>query len=687
MTAGELVPVEDTTRALMEIGAYARIEHGRQARRVPYVATLATEALGTAGWGLGEFAGWAAGDDARTAVVAGAWCLAVLAAIIGWLMARRVPRAWRARVRVAVVGGCGWIGLAVTTTPVAWWASGLLVAGAALTWSKWLAAHQVPRAGDLPTFLVEEMPDDLAARVSARWATRVGAPGGAAPTTRLTLREDLPQATRWRVESEPGTITFAELFARRERIAAALNLPVTKLIFEPWDEDEGQAELTVVTRDLLAGGVDYEGPIYRDGMIYVGKYADGTGGAWYAAYDEVGCRCGLATGDPGAGKSTLLTSVGIALRWSGEWHVIFGDGDPEGGSAPLLNRVAHWAAAGAQAALGQLEAIEALIEVRAMLKATLTAGPDGRAVPITDAARQLPLAKIVPSPELPGVMWILDELQRLVTDPWLKKRGFVERLEKIVRIGRKYAVVVLAGTQSLLAADFGLSTALRGWLAARNLFALRNSNKSEKAVVSGLEISPASLPKGGGYAYAAGSGRVSILRVAYASDVAMSQYSQGMPTSPIDRDSAAAIAPFLPDESNDPVEELARKVAQLDAWRARIVTTAQAPAAKWAGVEGIDGIDIPEPVLATVTSITTRRPAELPEEVGPDVDVLKPAHQAVYRVMQRGCYRTGEIAAETGMLAPAVSKALKALVELDLVHKVGHGEYALGPDTEQSAVG
>jgi hypothetical protein len=125
-----------------------------------------------------------------------------------------------------------------------------------------------------------------------------------------------------------------------------------------------------------------------------------------------------------------------------------------------------------------------------------------------------------------------------------------KRLEQLARIGGKYGIVLLTGSPSLLAPDYGNSTPLRGYLAAGNLFAFRSSNKNEKAVVSGMEISPSTLPPGGGYAYAAGAGRLGMTRVAWARD--MTSYAAGLPDTPFDPDSARAIAPFRPALPRDP---------------------------------------------------------------------------------------------------------------------------------------
>lgn len=179
---------------------------------------------------------------------------------------------------------------------------------------------------------------DLGDVIVQRWVENVSHAGGLLPGAMLTDRQDFPNAIRWTIHTRPGSTSFSEIFARHARIAAGLRLPVTKVQLEPSDDDESWAILTVITKDLLAQGIPYHGPRYRDGRIPVGQFADGTGEAEYIACDEVGPRNGIATGEAGSGKSAFLEVVALALRSSGEWFVLFGDGDPEGGRARYSTR-------------------------------------------------------------------------------------------------------------------------------------------------------------------------------------------------------------------------------------------------------------------------------------------------------------------------------------------------------------
>jgi hypothetical protein len=700
-----------------------RIETGRRARRLPYLATAATMAAGYTAWGAVELAQAAAGPAGQAGTVAGTagLCAAALGGLRIFYRHGIDPR-WQRRWWTAGLGAAGWVSTAAAVGPNSWLMSAALAAGAAATSTRWLRAHEVPDPGAVaPPPAIIEVPteEDLGEVLAQRWADAVGRQGGVVPGALLTGRGDLPNAIRWVIHTPPGTVSFGDLLGRQPRIAAGLRQPAARVILEPGD-DESTAVLSVITRDVLADGVPYPGPRYGGGRIPLGPYADGTGEAEYVAYDHVGCRNGMATGEPGSGKSAFLEAVALGLKASGEWYVLFGDGDPEGGSSPLLNQVADWAEAGPVGVLTQLEALEAALEVRGMLKSTLTLGPDGHSpVPISDPTTQVPLREMRPCSAYPGIKWILDELHRLTKDPELAKHDFAHRLERLVRIGRKYGIVVLTGSQSLLVEDYGNRTPLRGMLSARNCFAFRNGNKTESAVVAGLRLSPAGLPPGGGYAFATGTGRLSMLRVAWARD--MGRHAAALPATVLDGDTHLALAPYRPEQDRDPATLYATATERLRQWRtgqttqpgqsaavtdgqpARPDKTGGRPVSAGRGPVsgGLGGIVIPsaltadnvipiraehpDPTGPVATGHPDRIPAAAPQD-GPDsvdedldLDLLNDSqrcvHDALASLGRRQPARTGQLVDLTGLRAPAVSKALARLGELGYARKLAHGAW------------
>lgn len=685
-----------------------RIEVGRRARRLPYLATAATAAVGYGAWGAADLALAAAGPAGQAGTIAGTvgLCAAGLGALRIAYRHGIAPR-WRRSWWTAGIGAASWVTTAAAIGPASWPMSATLAAGAAAASAGWLRAHEVPDPGAVAPapLLIEEQDDeeDLGEILAERWSTAIGRKGGVVPGAMLTGRTDLPNAIQWMVQTPPGSVCFDQLLAARPRIAAGLRQSQAKVILEPVADDESAALLSVVTRDLLAEGVPYPGPRYSNGCIPIGPYADGTGEADYVAVDEVGCRNGIATGAPGSGKSAFLEAVALGLKASGSWYVLFGDGDPAGGSSPLLNRLADWSAAGPELVLAQLEALEELLEVRSALKSTLTAGADGTPIPITDPTRQVPLREMLPCPAFPGVQLILDELHRLTQDEWLKEHNFAGRLEKLARIGRKYGIVILAGTQSLLADDFGGNTKLRAYLSDRNCFVFRNPNKTEQHVVAGLKVAPSSLPPGGGYAFSTGTGRVSMLRVAWARD--MSPHIAALPYVALDPDGERVMARYRPADAGDPVSRYAGAAARLRQLRTGQHRPDNPPTRPDRSANGpvsgaLAGIRMPAaltadnviPIRPSPARPDQLRPAVEPGPASPDRDSvpnleeLSGAQRAVYDALtslgRRQVSSTGQLADLTSLNTPTVSKALAVLNERGLARKLAHGRWAqdAGPE-------
>lgn len=704
-----------------------RIEAGRRARRLPYLATAATAVAGYTSWGAAELADAALGPAVHTGAVtvtAGLCALGVGATRVAFR--HGITQSWAHRWWTAAAAASGWVTLAAATGPDTWSMTAALALGASAVSSRWLREHAVPEVADMPA--VAPLPsdeadpaEDVGDVLAQRWVAHVARKGGPVPAALLSERRDLPNAIEWTVQLPPGDAAFDRLLAQRARIASGLRVGQSKIIVEPVVDDESTARLIVVTRDVLADGVPYPGPAYlgegmRDGRIPIGPFADGTGQADYVAVDGVGCRNGLATGAPGSGKSAFLEIVTLGHLTSGCWVPLFADGDPGGGSSPLLNRVAHWAAAGPEQVLAQLEAIEAELEVRTALKATLTPGPDGTPVPITDPTTELPVREMLPCPAYPGILWVLDELHRLTTDDWLKSQKFAQRLEKIARIGRKYGIVMLAGTQSLLIADFGgaeVGSRLRGYLAARNNFAFYNPNKTEQHVVGGLRIAPSTLPTGGGYAFSTGAGRLAMLRVAWAPD--LSPWATQLPTVSPDPDTARVLDRYRPADAGDPTALYASAADRLRALRNGQAPEPSAPppgpaapppptastsasttaASGQAGSPGgslIGGIRVPTALGAAnvitlptrTTSPTRTTPSALAGRTtrAPDPAVLSSltgTQRAVFDALAslgvRQLARTGQLVDLTDLPAPAVSKALTALQARGLARKLAHGAW------------
>ena len=663
-----VLPRRRNSTAATDSDRRERVRHGQRARRLPLKAAVGTAYAGYLAWGLGEVAEHLAGPAGHV-LVSGATAVTSGAVVAGMRFAvRHRIGLWSRRFWCSGISASVWV-TAASVDGAGWGLLGTLAVGTAACSARWLRAHKVPLTTS-PAPGDEAVTEDGvggAEAIVALWAANVACRGGAVPHSLLTNQETLPLAYRWTIQTRPGTGSFDTLLNLRARIASGIRAATAKVQIEPFpEEDDSQAIFTVVTRDILAGGVGYPGPRYRNGVVPVGPYADGTGDAEVVAYDERGVYHVMASGEPGSGKSAFLEAVCLGLRSSGEWVVLYGDGDPEGGSSPVCNEFAHWADAGPDGVLAQLEAVEAAIRVRGLIKRAMTTGPDGKPVLITDPSTQRAARKLLPCPALPGIMWQLDELYRMASDPVLAAHKFGRRVEYVSRIGRKYGVALCTATQSLLVPDYFNSTPLRGYLAARNLFAFRNANRTEAAIINGLLIPPYALPSGGGYSYAAGGGRLAMLRAAWSED--MAAHATGLPASGLDADTQTAMAQWWPSGEPDAEGDTLRALADLEAWRAGRLTIApdwEVPTPGTAPVMVLDDLP-PLPDALTADDVVQTRT---------DAPGLTPNRAAVLAALEDGATSSGDIADRTGLAGPAVSKILASLADGGLAHKESHGQW------------
>lgn len=700
---GEPVVVETVPRGAPDAAA---IDEDARSRRIPYLATAATAAAGYTAWGAAELAAAVGPPNAHGAVVAGT-CVATAAALPALRIAFRhgIPDMWRRRWWLAGAAAAAWVDVAAATTPATWLMTTALLLGSAALSAGWLAEHEVPNPSQQvitlpPPHPLPAIDTSRAAQLEQAWAARVSAGrNSAAPGSRLTGREELPTGTRWTVELDPeGGVGCTDLLSRAPRIALALGVKPSHVILERLEDDddsEDRGQVTVVTRDSLAGGVPYQGPRYHEGRIPIGLYADGTGEAEWVAYDNTGVRCGLVAGGQGSGKSALMAALAMAYKASGEWIVLFGDGDDQGNSSRLMQQVAHDSAKGAKEILEQLEGLESWYRIRGLFMPTLTTGPDGKPTPLTDPATQHPVAQILPCPAYPGHVWFLDELHRLVANPTLKAAAFIPRVAKLVRILRKYGGSIIVGTQSLLGDDFGGDTAFRGMLAQGNLIALRNKNKSERHIVSDFGFAPSTLPKGGGYAFSDDGVRRAMLRVAHSED--MHLWAATLPNIRPDRRSAQAYARKRSPRELDPAADFQTRQRELAAFDLAIAHGRPLPgeptveeaaeAAADATAVSVGGKSVPAPLGAKVIPMRPRSEAAPPAE--PAGLSPKAAQVLVALCSRPGQWRSAELVEETKLTGPDVSKALGVLVERGLAHRPTgvQGVHAAGPAPAQPEEG
>lgn len=689
-----------------------------RARQAPYIAFGVTASVGYGLCGADNLAALV-GSDIHSLVVTGTiagTALAVPALAAAWR--HRIPELWRHRWWVGTAAAAGWVDVTVANGP-SWTMLGVLVVGTAAISARWAAEHELPNPGDIPEPTPAPLPvlppapappkvdRSRAALIEQAWRTRVAFGRNAiAAGSRLTGRQELPNGSRWTVELDPeGNTGCTDLISAPVRIARPLQVNPHHVIIERLegvDDREDLASLTVVTEDLLAGGVPYRGPRYRDGRIQFGMRADGAGPAEWVAYDGTGVRGGLIAGGQGSGKSTLLGALGIAYRTSGEWHVLFGDGDLRGNSSHLLKKVAHDFAAGPEEVLQQLEALEAWYEYRGVLLPGLTTGPDGTPVRMINPEMQEPVDWIRPCRAYPGMIWVLDELYRLATNDDLKAVGFMKRAAALQRILRKLGGAIIAGTQSLLGEDFGGDSAFRGMLAQGNLIALRTENKNEQHIVGDFGISPNTLPKGGGYAISNDGTGNALIRTEYSDD--MARWATNLPDLASEDQSAQVYARYRARKTVDPVADFHRQQRERTRWEEALTSgaplpsekakAAKAAAAAVAGVPDgqvttIGGVGIPQPPPRRLAVVPNTTAPAGPVKVTP-LAALGPLPTKAGQVLEvlrsrPGPWRSRDLADTTGLSGPDVSKALNTLVARGLAHRPGdvQGIYEATPHAEK----
>jgi hypothetical protein len=684
-----------------------------RARQAPYIALAATATVGYGLCGADNLAALV-GTDIHSLLVTGTIAGTALAVpVLASVFRQRIPELWRRRWWVGTAAAASWVDLTVANGP-SWALLGVLVVGTAAISARWAAEHEIPNPGDIPEPEPPPLPvlppappkpavdSSRAALIEQRWRSRVATGRNSVATgSRLVDRQKLPNGTRWTVELDPeGNTGCTDLISAPVRIARPLQVNPHHVIVERLEgvrDREDLASLTVVTEDLLAEGVPYMGPRYRDGRIRFGMRADGAGPAEWVAYDGTGVRGGLIAGDRGSGKSTLLGALGIAYRASGEFHVLFGDGDVTGNSSHLLKKVAHDFAAGPEEVLQQLEALEAWYEYRGVLLPGLTTSPDGTPVRMINPEMQEPVDWIKPCRAYPGLIWFLDELFRLATNEDLKAVGFIKRTATLQRIIRKLGGGIVGCTQSLSGADFGGDASFRGMLAQGNLVALRTESKNEKHIVGDFGISPSTLPKGGGYAVSNDGSGNALIRTEYSKD--MGRWAKDLPDLASEDQSAQVYARYRARKVIDPVVEFHRQQTERARWEEALTSGAPLPSEKAkaekaakaavAGVpEGqvttIGGVGIPQPPprrLASVPNTTPTGPVKVAPLSAYGTLTNKAAMVLALLQSREGAWRSGELADTAQLSGPDVSKALNVLVSTGLARRAGdvQGVYEATP--------
>jgi hypothetical protein len=385
--------------------------------------------------------------------------------------------------------------------------------------------------------------------IIATWAGSMTSSGKGLENSSLGLLELLPHGVKLEVTLDPEKSQYGDIEGKKGRFAALLHMSPADIIVEPHPaRDHSKGLLTVVTSNPLAAGIPYQGPRYHDGWIGAGLFGDGTGWGYVRVCDHKNSVFnGLVTGDPGSGKSVFLENLGMSALFSGFWKVLYLDGSEDGDSSSLLTEHMTWSEAGKEGAWKQLRAIEHYMQGRGLENKVLPKSVRG----------------VNPSPDRMAVMWIIDELHRLLEDT-----KFAERLARVLRLARKKGVAIWAATQGLdLSGDFAGMAMIRTALTSKNVVTFYSASTYSHKLINGPTIAPCTLPPDGGYALLAGLGamRGAMIRTDFSDD--MTSFAEGLDEiAAWDERAWKMIGPFIEEFRVDPEQLQAQALLELEAF-------------------------------------------------------------------------------------------------------------------------
>lgn len=553
---------------------------------------------------------------------AGRWYgLAVVAASAGWLVSARVWGPW---------------------TVDQWWI--VVAAVVAVPWLRATWPRPVPAVPDVAG------PEDF----GSLWAANVADTDGAAPRSVLTVEEVVPGATTWRLEMQRGRHgqTLDGMLAALPRIATGTDTPVERIMIEPHPTVVRPSVLQVKElHDSPGDEVRYlHTPMYDDGRVKLGPYADGVGAASWRVYspEKWSMWGGFIAGGTGSGKSRELEMIALTMRWAWQKHgvptaIIYVDGQG-GASSPTLWEHATWAVGPDE--LGDvLDALDRADRARrAFNKVHGLAGFRPGYSPAAGAQG------------LTGLLVISDEHH--VNCP---NKAWADRWAQITRERRKGGQAVIAADQATDLSVFGGSDVLRATLLDGNGAVHRVSSQSAGDLIPGLALNPKKLPAIPGYGYKVAAPQSGERTAAYRTFY--------LPSSEDDRpEGVRTVEEWFAATEDAPIDDLtvaafgdvfterhARKAAALEADRALL-----------------EGRDIPAEREAVTAGPVLRA-------VGPSAPVKRAAWELILDLMRRqgGTATKREMVEHCGVSASAVTQACQKLRRDGLAEQVGDGVWRL----------
>ncbi|MEQ7007677.1 hypothetical protein ABN028_15995 [Actinopolymorpha sp. B17G11] len=609
---------------------------------------------------------------ATMAGLAGVGLVAVFAA---------VPERWRTRAGVATLASTAWLTWAAQAG-IGWVTTAVLMCGYYLLAARWwqYCRPDYPDGPQTATPVPVTKPSTGPDRhdIAGLWQAYIGSKNGPLPGSSLHSRVIDEHRESWTVELVPGQQSLDKALAALDRIQTGLRRAQEEIIIETHQSrDSAQLTLTVITRSPIKDTVSFDGPQYfwdaerEEGWIEPGWYADGEGRVRVGLYAPNSARHLVIFGGQGSGKTALLNSLALSAKASGHTVVWYLDGQ-DGTSSPQLLRYADWAPTGVDRGEQMLAALERVFAIRGK---------------IMQARR---VAGLTPSPELPGLMVVIDECH-LIFDH--ARPDLVRRWVNLASLARKLCVSFVAATQHPELKSFGDSDKLRSLLQQYTTLVLRTTSGVANNILR-LQVDPSKLPSLPGYGYlVAGDQARGVRSAPFRADFlddrngAADTWFEAHPGVALDKPSAKAAGPVYHDRAaiaeqhhRDLENDLASWLADVDlddeAFAALVPT--QRHADSDTGIA--DGPLELAPVVAFPTAIvapgkfgheSNRHDGEAP--VVPDG--LTESQLAAYVAICNGNDRATDVAAAIDLGPSQTYKLLGELVDAGHISKARHGRY------------
>jgi hypothetical protein len=540
-----------------------------------------------------------------------------------------------------------------------------------------------------------EISHELIATFARRWAERIGCTGGVLAGSALVGHKEFTHGIEYILRLVGGKQDLPTVLSALSKIASGLEHPASRLIAEPFLDEEGEenpalVRFTVVTSSPVKDDVFFREPVIRRGYIPIGPYADGRGMAAYQLFKKKRMLNGLIIGGTGSGKSRLLELIGLVAMWTGYIHVIFADGG-NGNSCPMLwEYTEHYGRDDADLLLDRLEAMQSYRE-----------GELGRQHK----------SGFRPSREFPGVLVIMDEAHRMITDKnW-------PRWCNLAREVNKLGMGIIGADQ-----DAKLSTwrdgTMRASLQAGNGIGLRIKDRAAGQILDSGGFNLFDLPKKAGTGYVMESDDPEARQAPYRGQW-LPDYDDAFP---VDEDTEIrATERQIPDDvvlieqwyaqAHDRHVALDRGTREAkDSVRRRTNATggagqpstgpANAGTAAAAGMGAMSMPTVPTPGAGPAPAAGPAGMPTVPTPAGPttpagapaDVpageaagEALTDAEQRILAAVRDGVDKPGAIAAHIGVTRQYVAAGLRSLADKGLVDKTGAGPAVRYEATSQVA--